>query len=133
MKTINRIYQYIDYKGITSAEFERINSISNGYLSKMKNRSASIGEDIMVIILENCPEIEPKWLLTGEGPMLKSAASDVSKNNVKTTLPIPDDNGLLSVVISQQRTIEKLCDIIADLEKRDTAREDGNASCADVG
>lgn len=71
MKAIDRIFQYIDHKSVSIAEFERNNSISNGYLSKMRRRSASVGEDILNIILENSPEIDPAWLLTGQGSMLR--------------------------------------------------------------
>lgn len=72
MKAIDRIYQYIDYKSYNIAEFERNTSISNGYLAKMRRRSAGVGEDILNSILENCPELSPEWLLTGEGKMLKT-------------------------------------------------------------
>lgn len=72
MKAIDRIFQYIDYLSITISEFERKNLISNGYLAKMRRRSASIGEDILNNILENSPDLSPAWLLTGEGDMLRS-------------------------------------------------------------
>ncbi|MFV0505779.1 MAG: helix-turn-helix transcriptional regulator [Bacteroidales bacterium] len=36
----------------------------------MKKRNASIGEDILNQILDNCPDINPTWLLTGKGDML---------------------------------------------------------------
>lgn len=75
MKAIDRVYQYIDLKGIKVVDFERGSSISNGYLSKMKQRSAGMGEDILNQILENCPDICPEWLLTGNGPMLKDDSS----------------------------------------------------------
>lgn len=72
MKVIERIYQYIDFKGISRADFERKNLISNGYLAKMHRRKADVGEGIMIQILENSPDLSPGWLLTGEGAMLKS-------------------------------------------------------------
>ncbi len=72
MRAIDRIYKYIDNKGYSVAEFERLSSISNGYLSKMKRRSAGVGEDILNSILENCPDLSPEWLLTGNGEMLRS-------------------------------------------------------------
>ena len=69
MKVIERIYQYIDFKGISRADFERKNLISNGYLAKMHRRKADVGEGIMTQILENSPDLSPGWLLTGEGSM----------------------------------------------------------------
>ena len=75
MKAIDRIYQYLEYKAFKVSDFEKKNSISNGYLSKMRQRSASIGEDILNQILENFPDISPEWLLTGIGDMLKSYKS----------------------------------------------------------
>lgn len=72
MKAIDRIYKYIEYKSISIAEFERLTSISNGYLSKMKRRSAGVGEDILNSIIEKCPDVSPEWLLTGNGKMLRN-------------------------------------------------------------
>ena len=72
MKVIERIYQYIDFKGVSRADFERKNLISNGYLAKMYRRKADVGEGIMTQILENSPDLSPGWLLTGEGSMLKT-------------------------------------------------------------
>lgn len=71
MKAINRLYQYIEYKGFKPTNFEREIGLSSGYLSKQKGRSADIGETIVIKINENCPELNLLWLLTGEGEMLK--------------------------------------------------------------
>lgn len=72
MKIIDRIFEYIKYKGVTIADFERKNTLSNGYLRKMKQRNADIGETIMITILENCPDISLEWFVLGEGSMLKT-------------------------------------------------------------
>lgn len=84
MKAIDRIYQYIDYKSLNIAEFERKSSISNGYLAKMRRGRAGVGEDILNSILENCPDLSPQWLLIGEGEMLRDNSTyklDISENN----------------------------------------------------
>ncbi len=78
MKVIERIYQYIDFKGISRADFERKNLISNGYLAKMHRRKADVGEGIMTQILENSPDLSPGWLLTGEGSMLKTQPTNLA-------------------------------------------------------
>lgn len=72
MKAIERIYKYIEYQCIKVSDFEKKNSLSNGYLGKMRVRNADIGESIMLQILENCPDLSPLWLLLGEGEMLRT-------------------------------------------------------------
>lgn len=71
MKAINRVYKYIDYKGIKPTPFESKIGLSNGYLGKQLKRNADLGEGVLIKIIENCPEINPEWLLTGKEPMLK--------------------------------------------------------------
>ena len=66
MKIIDRIYLYIEYQKITISDFEKKNALSNGYLGKMKGRNASVGEDVIVKILENCPELSIEWLILGK-------------------------------------------------------------------
>lgn len=46
MKSIERVIQYIDYKGISKRAFEMDNGLSNGYLGKQLNRNADLGEGI---------------------------------------------------------------------------------------
>ena len=72
MKAIKRIYQYIDSKGIKAVPFEKKIGLSNGYLGKQLSRNADLGEGILMRVIENCPDINPEWLLTGNGRMLKN-------------------------------------------------------------
>lgn len=71
MKIIQRIYQYINRKGIKTAEFERHIGVSNGYISKMYARLSDVGEGVLMQIIENCPDISPMWLVLGKGEMLR--------------------------------------------------------------
>ena len=94
MKIIERIFEYIKYKGVTVADFERKNSLSNGYLRKMKQRNADIGETIIVNILENCPDISLSWFVLGEGSMLKTETPlEDTSNDVLTP-----ENGVLNTL-----------------------------------
>lgn len=83
MKIIDRVFQYIDYKGIKPIPFEKKIGLSNGYLGKQQKRNADLGESIILKIVENCPEINPYWLLTGKGEMLKTKSEEnlVKKND----------------------------------------------------
>jgi len=50
--------------------YEVYNGLSNGYLGKQLARNTGLGEGVMNRILENCPDIDTNWLLTGKGEML---------------------------------------------------------------
>ncbi len=71
MKAIERIFDYINLKKINKSELEKKAGISNGYLAKQLQRKADVGEGILNNIIKNCPDINPEWLLTGNGTMLK--------------------------------------------------------------
>jgi hypothetical protein len=72
MKSIERLMQYIDYKGLNKRAFEVNNGLSNGYLGKQLSRNSDLGEGILMKILENCPDLSGEWLLTGKGEMIIS-------------------------------------------------------------
>lgn len=82
-KAIERLEEYRVYKGWNIAEAERSLGMSNGYFKKQLTRGSDLGEGVMVNVLENCPELSPLWLLTGEGNMLKE--DTISFQNSKTT------------------------------------------------
>lgn len=75
MKAIDRIKKYIDLKGFTNSSFEKKNDLSNGYIATQLKRNADLGEGVLNKILDNCLEINPVWLLTGNGEMLKENLS----------------------------------------------------------
>ena len=62
-----RILQVIENKEITPYRFCKDLGLSMGYLDKR----GSIGTDKYLKIIEYLPDINPEWLLTGEGEMLK--------------------------------------------------------------
>lgn len=61
------ILQFIDYKGFAVSFFCKKVKLSNGFFT---NKGA-VGSGILHNILKEFPEINPTWLLTGEGSMLK--------------------------------------------------------------
>lgn len=67
MKITERILQILEYKGISKYKFHKDLGLSNGFLDK----SRDIGTDKYAKILEYFPDINPTWLLTGEGEMLR--------------------------------------------------------------
>ncbi|ODM52186.1 hypothetical protein BFF93_15865 [Elizabethkingia meningoseptica] len=62
-----RIMQYLDYKGIKRSRFYEDTGVSNGVLSQ----NNGLSEDNLMRFLNFYTEVNPTWLLTGSGNMLK--------------------------------------------------------------
>ncbi|WP_338813274.1 hypothetical protein V9L05_18190 [Bernardetia sp. Wsw4-3y2] len=81
MKAINRLFSYLEYKDIPHTRYEKDVGLSNGYLKTQLRREADLGESIFTRVLNNSLDINPTWLLTGEGEMLKENVKINSNNN----------------------------------------------------
>lgn len=82
LTTLQRIKQYIDYKGISVSQFEKSIGMSNGsFASQLKNRK-TIGVDKLENILNQYQDLNPIWLLKGKGNML---FEDLTIQNIQNT------------------------------------------------
>lgn len=72
MKAIDRLYDYLAEKSLKPTTVEKEMGLSNGYLSTQRKRGADIGESMMNKIIDYFRDINPEWLLTGRGEMLKT-------------------------------------------------------------
>ena len=64
---VDRILKIIELKNINKNRFYKETGLSNGFLDKVKDIGASKIEQILNVY----PEINPEWLLTGKGDMIK--------------------------------------------------------------
>lgn len=71
---LNKIRKYKEFK--SDADFARFLEIPAQNLSKWKARNTYDIE----LLYTKCPEINPEWLLTGQGPMLKEDSYLEQKN-----------------------------------------------------
>ena len=72
METIvQRLKKYLHFIGVSVSIAEKNINISNGSLSKPFNAGTTIKTDTLEKFLKIYPEINPEWLLTGQGSMLK--------------------------------------------------------------
>ena len=113
MKAIERLLQYIEYKGFNKRTFEIDNGLSNGYLGKQLSRNADLGEGILIKILENCPDLNPEWLLTGKGEMLVLDNDEAKKKPSEEV----GDGFVERYVLLLERTVANLEAKIAELTK----------------
>ena len=81
----DRILQFIDYKGISKNKFYNETGISNGILDK----KSGLSMDTIEKFYSTYPEINPEWLLTGKGEMLKSGNTNTEASKEESVKGIP--------------------------------------------
>lgn len=112
MSVKSRIIQFIEYLGITVAQFERDCGLSNGYV---RNISKSIQPDKTQKISNAFPDLNTGWLLTGEGEMLKSEKIQTSSEEIDLYKKLIAS--LEDTVSSQKIIIQKLQTEIIRLQR----------------
>ena len=81
----DRILQFIEYKGISKNKFYNETGISNGILDK----KSGLSMDTIEKFYSTYPEINPEWLLTGKGEMLKSGNTNTEASKEESVKGIP--------------------------------------------
>lgn len=133
-----RLKQFIDTLNISEREFCRRIGVSSSYVMSIKK---SIQPDKMQAISIHFPELNPLWLLLGQGEMLLSDekkkgeqrqnAGGLPSSELLAKLleeAYNEKARLLSIIESQQRTIENLTDI----NTKPDALPEERAGCADA-
>lgn len=118
-----RILQFIDYKGITKANFCELTGISYPNLNS-KSLESELGGTQITLIASVFNEISLDWLILGKGEMLRSASTDNS---------IPESDiikAYKAIIETQKKTITSLERQIDLLEDRlnDENRGGGEAA-----
>lgn len=92
------ILKYLDNKGITQYKFYKDNNVTRGILTQ----NNGITEENLLKFVHYAQDISLKWLLTGEGPMLKSGSPpEPSENNPET----PTESSIDTPLVAQLRAI----------------------------
>ena len=74
---LTRLKEYIDAKGVSISAFEKSIGMSNASFGKsLKNGGKGIGSDNLEKILKIYEDLNPVWLLTGVGEMIKEPTPD---------------------------------------------------------
>ena len=75
MTSRDRIIQFVEYKNISKNKFYKETGLSNGFLDKNNHP----GADKLEQIIYTYPDINPEWLLTGQGEMFKTKSVEIQK------------------------------------------------------
>lgn len=128
-----RVLQFIEIKKITKESFFNATGIARSNFSG-PNAKSELGGDKIAKILNNYPEINPAWLILGDGEMLNtgtiSQTVSGNKNNVagmgsvNTGVPASLHEKALNEIAEQrklaersQTQIDRLLDIIENMQK----------------
>ncbi len=111
-----RIKNFRKIMGVTSSKLSTIIGVSQGTLSDIENSRTKPSEKTISSLIRNT-DINPNWLLTGEGEMFKSDSSAKDKNvgmnpefieKLREDLKDKDDSFYASLSMNK----EKILDVI---------------------
>lgn len=108
---LERIKEYIDFKGINTSNFERSVGMSNASFGKSLKSGGAIGTDKLENILKVYRDINIEWLLTGVGAMIKPEITEEVKPLIcqEPSIGVPyydvDFIGGFEVVINDQTIV----------------------------
>jgi len=86
---LQRIKEYIDLKGISISAFEKSIGMSNASFGRSLKNNGAIGTDKLENILSVYQDINPDWLLTGQGNMIRSGLKIMHPTPVTEKKGIP--------------------------------------------
>lgn len=136
---IERIKQLIDNEGITVRAFEKLISASNGLIRKAITNNSDIQSKWLEPIVDNFPQYNVEWLITGKGEMLKSDAypanKDLSKESVVNNSKEDYTKNksvekLIDIVQSQQDVIKEQAKMIKELTKKNNGTNSNGTSAS---
>lgn len=99
-----KIIQYLDFKGISKNKFYVKTGLSVGFLDS----GNSLGVDKLRIIIDNYPDLNETWLITGAGNMIKNETTIQDVSEPKTSYGFkPDLKPLIPIDIQTEKGINR--------------------------
>ncbi len=103
-----KILLYLTKKGVSEYEFYKKSGITRGILAQ----NNGISEDNLARFLAYAPEVNEKWLLTGEGEMIKDDKREVAHQaeNPKEGIPLIPFSAMAGALTGEQSALEYECE-----------------------
>lgn len=77
----NRIQQYMDYKSISAGELAGMLDVQRSNISHILNGRNKPGAAFIEKFLLSFPDLNARWLLTGQGDMIANKVEPVNKSD----------------------------------------------------
>lgn len=129
MRLIERIYEFIEYKGSSAYAFERSCELSNGYLKKLLKGGGSVGSEVLEKIHRTYPELSLIWLITGKGEMIFSEEPGQEANDPGAGY-ISDGEEVVNLLKDKIKLLEssvadkeKIISLMESKEKKEAGKE----------
>lgn len=100
------------------AQLTQILSLSKGYVSQLVNGQREPSYDVVRNLANHFPDINEKWLLSGEGEMLKSPNNQPETTVVEQPEEKPMADRLLFLIESQKKDIETLIQLVKEKDDK---------------
>lgn len=104
---IERLNEFIKSQGLTTIEFERKISASDGVIRKSIRNNTDIQSKWLVKIAENYPILDMNWLLTGKGSMYRTPG-------VMNEAPPPDRDEVVRLLREKVADQQKIIDLLEE-------------------
>ena len=126
MRRIDRLDQYLEYKGITDYRLTIDAGLSQGTIGKSREPNRDISNKTVEKIMEVCSDLNKAWLLSGEGEMLKTtsavaenhsisiAGEEIKENRINVNTDETIDRLILEIA-AQRRVTEKVLEQNSEL------------------
>lgn len=119
-----RIKQYMDYKSISPGELSSLLEVQRSNISHILNGRNKPGAAFIERLLKSFPDLNARWLLTGEEQMVMNTAikniEQVSTQPDKVTikkelqLPLADSLSSNDIDLSEDKKIERVVLLYTD-------------------
>ena len=126
----SRLKEFIDYLRVSNNEFGRSIGCSSAQTTQMLTHKKNFGIDKLLNIVSIYPRLNPNWLLTGEGPMLKDEQIEdkvvTNATNTSNTQIAHASTG------AQTENNTLLYNMYSDLQKKDAKIESLNKELTEL-
>ena len=119
----DRIKYYMDYKSISAGELSSLLDVQRSNISHILNGRNKPGAAFIEKMLLSFPDLDARWLLTGEGNMVENGIENdtTSLFSEKTLdkqdeLPLQKDRALIKSISEKEinKTIDKVVVLYSD-------------------